>query len=87
MIFIKPKKEKKKKGIYIKFLATSSEIQICRIHITGGEEGRDDFLKDCLCLVECVKLAWSHRRFIRYISLHPNRSVRGHSEGGGVLCP
>lgn len=33
MIFIKPKK--RKRGIYIKFLATSSEIQICRIRITG----------------------------------------------------
>lgn len=33
MIFIKPKK-RRKKGIYIKSLATPSEIQICRIRIT-----------------------------------------------------
>ena len=37
MIFIKPKKEKKR-NLHQVFLATSSEIQICRIHITGKKK-------------------------------------------------
>lgn len=69
MIFIKPKK-KEKRGIYIKFLATSSEIQICRIRITGKNKQNKiktvSSSRSSLSFIE--ELEWN-RRHVSYIPL------------------
>lgn len=88
MIFIKPKK--RRRGIYIKFLATSSEIQICRIRITGKNKQNKiktvSSPRSSLSFIE--ELEWNRRLLYSFTDRRYRNStfavVGGGGGGGGI---